>query len=163
MSSFIFCVPVFVEEAAEMLESHIVAALTKETQHLVLIGKCSHFIVSRSILNCLHLLICKNFSFLGDHQQLRPTTSVYQLAKKYNMDISLFERMLNNGINCTQMNVQHRMRPIIANLIRPSIYKDLTDHECVKNFSQILGIDKNVFFLTHKNAETKVKLCFFFA
>lgn len=29
----------FVEEAAELLESHIVAALTKETQHLILIGK----------------------------------------------------------------------------------------------------------------------------
>lgn len=29
---------VFVEEAAEMLESHIVAVLTKETQHLILIG-----------------------------------------------------------------------------------------------------------------------------
>lgn len=87
---------------------------------------------------------------------MRPTTSVYKLAKFYNMDVSLFERMINNGINCTQLNVQHRMRPEIANLIRPTIYKDLLDHETVHSYSHLLGVDKNVFFIEHAQLESQV-------
>ena len=35
---------------------------------------------------------------LGDHQQLKPNPTVYELAKKYNLETSLFERMINNGV-----------------------------------------------------------------
>lgn len=121
---------VFVEEAAELLESHLIAALTKDTQHVILIG---------------------------DHQQLRPTTSVYKLAKMYKMDISLFERMINNGINGKMLKIQHRMRPEFANLIRPSIYKDLLDHDNVLLYPDMMGIDKNLLFFNHSNPETTVK------
>lgn len=75
------------------------------------------------------------------------------------MDVSLFERMINNDINCTQLNVQHRMRPDIANLIRPTIYKDLQDHESVHNYSHLLGVDKNVFFIDHTQLESHVSIC----
>ena len=57
-----------VEEAAEILEAHIVSALPKSVQHLILIG---------------------------DHQQLKPSPTVYELAKNYNLDTSLFERMVS--------------------------------------------------------------------
>ncbi|XP_030831935.1 NFX1-type zinc finger-containing protein 1-like [Strongylocentrotus purpuratus] len=60
-----------VEEAAEVLEAHIVTALTESCQHLILIG---------------------------DHQQLRPSPTVFKLATQYNLDISLFERMINNDM-----------------------------------------------------------------
>ena len=56
-----------IEEAAEILEAHIVTALPKNIEHLILIG---------------------------DHQQLKPSPTVYELAKKYNLDTSLFERMV---------------------------------------------------------------------
>ena len=56
-----------VEEAAEVLESHIVTSLSPGCQHLILIG---------------------------DHQQLRPNPNVYTLAKDYKLDMSLFERMV---------------------------------------------------------------------
>lgn len=118
-----------VEEAAELLESHLVAALTTDTQHVILIG---------------------------DHQQLRPSTSVYKLAKLYNMDISLFERMINNGMNGSILKVQHRMRPEFANLIRPQIYKELLDHDSVLVYPPMVGIDKNLLFLNHSNAESTV-------
>ena len=59
-----------VEEAAEVLESHIVTSLTRECEHLILIG---------------------------DHKQLRPTPNVYDLVKYFNFDVSLFERMIKNG------------------------------------------------------------------
>ena len=97
---------VLVEEAAEVLEAHIIASLTKGCQHLILIG---------------------------DHKQLRPTPAVYELAKKYKLDVSLFERMVNVGIQCEKLSVQHRMRPEIAALMK-HIYKDLENHESVKTY-----------------------------
>ena len=71
---------VLVEEAAEVLEAHIITSLSKGCQHLILIG---------------------------DHQQLRPNPAVYELAKKYKLDVSLFERMVNVGIPCERLSVQH--------------------------------------------------------
>jgi len=56
-----------VEEAAEVLESHIVTSLSPGCQHLILIG---------------------------DHQQLRPNPTVFELATHYQLDTSLFERMV---------------------------------------------------------------------
>ena len=61
-----------VEEAAEVLESHIVTALTEGCEHLILIG---------------------------DHKQLRPKPTVFQLGLDYQLDISLFERMVDNGMS----------------------------------------------------------------
>ncbi|KAG0361714.1 hypothetical protein BGZ54_008993, partial [Gamsiella multidivaricata] len=60
------------EEAGEVLESHILTALSPSTQHLILIG---------------------------DHKQLRPQIETYTLSsdstvgKNYNLDQSLFERL----------------------------------------------------------------------
>jgi len=104
---------VVVEEAAEVLESHVVTALTKSTKHLILIG---------------------------DHQQLKPNPTVYELAKKYNLEVSLFERMIKNGLPYHQLKVQHRMRPCISSLLVPHIYKELRDHESVNNYDNIKGI-----------------------
>lgn len=111
-----------VEEAAEILESHIVTSLAPRTQHLILIG---------------------------DQQQLRPIPCVYKLAKEYNMDVSLFERMIKNDINYCKLSVQHRMRPDIAALISPHIYSNLVNHKIVTEFEDIKGVKKNVFFISH--------------
>ena len=59
------------EEAAEVLEAHVLAAVSATTKHVVLIG---------------------------DHEQLRPGTAVYKLATDYNLDVSLFERLVKNGV-----------------------------------------------------------------
>ena len=74
-----------VEEAAHVLESHVVAALTKH---------------------------CKQMVMIGDHQQLRPSTADSHLTKKYGLDVSLMERLVENGKaqvnqNWVQLNVQH--------------------------------------------------------
>ena len=63
---------VIVEESAEILESCLVTCLHPSIQHLILIG---------------------------DHLQLRPTVSSYELVLHHKMDISLFERMINNKIS----------------------------------------------------------------
>ncbi|XP_025408044.1 NFX1-type zinc finger-containing protein 1-like isoform X1 [Sipha flava] len=119
---------VIVEEAAEVLESHVVASLTKFCQHVILIG---------------------------DHKQLRPRTASFRLSKLFNLDVSLFERMVKNGFPCYTLDTQHRMRPEISALIKP-IYPFLRDHEIVKDRSDIRGVTKNIYFIHHNIHEEKV-------
>ena len=117
---------VIVEEAAELLESHIVSALNAGTQHLILIG---------------------------DHKQLRPKPNEYDLAKKHNLHISLFERLILNGLSHAALMIQHRMRPQIASLVCPHIYDKLENHESVLKRDDIKGFDKNLFFFHHEHEE----------
>ncbi|XP_028413341.1 NFX1-type zinc finger-containing protein 1-like isoform X2 [Dendronephthya gigantea] len=114
-----------VEEAAEVLESHIVTALTGGCEHLILIG---------------------------DHKQLRPKPTVFQLGLDYQLDISLFERMVENGMPFACLQAQHRMRPEISVMMGP-IYDNLIDHESVLNFETIKGINKDIFFVDHQFKE----------
>lgn len=119
---------IIVEEAAEVLESHIVTTINSNCQHLILIG---------------------------DHKQLRPTPTVYFLAKKYNLDLSLFERMVNNDMNYVTLGIQHRMRPEISILMKyENLYPDLNDHEDVKVYEHVKGVTSDVYFLNHSEPET---------
>lgn len=121
---------VIVEEAAEVLEAHITCSLT----------------------NC-----CKHLILIGDHQQLKPSTANFTIETKYLLGISLFERMINNNIQCHKLNIQHRMRPEIANLIRPAIYPVLEDHESVLNRHPIVGIENCIYFIDHQEPEQLCK------
>jgi superfamily I DNA and/or RNA helicase len=110
------------EEAGEILEAHLIAALSRHTQQLILIG---------------------------DHKQLHPKLAVYDLErgsrKGFDLDVSLSERLveerqqalaggfmylrdaekvkavneqlLRSGVLCT-LHTQRRMLPAIANLLR---------------------------------------------
>lgn len=62
---------VIVEEAAEVFEAHIITSITPKTEHLILIG---------------------------DHEQLRPNPAVYKLSHDYNLSMSMFERLIKNGV-----------------------------------------------------------------
>ncbi|XP_045518315.1 NFX1-type zinc finger-containing protein 1-like [Pieris brassicae] len=117
---------VIIEEAAEVLEQHIITTLHKNCQHVILIG---------------------------DQQQLRPSAAHMELARHYNIEVSLFERMINNKIHSRRLAVQHRMRPEFSALISPHIYPDLQNHASVENFPKIRGMKKNLFFYTHDNLE----------
>ena len=122
---------VIVEEAAEVLESHIVSALNAGTQHLILIG---------------------------DHKQLRPKLNEYDLARKHHLDISLFERLIRNGMPYATLLIQHRMRPQIARLVCPHIYSKLINHDSVKKYHDIRSFDSNLFFFQHYEEEKEDSL-----
>lgn len=64
--------------------------------------------------------------------------------------------MINNGMDCPTLNIQHRMRPEISCLISPLIYPDLRNHESVFMYESIRGVEKNVFFLEHNVYEEAV-------
>ncbi|KAK3589654.1 hypothetical protein CHS0354_015152 [Potamilus streckersoni] len=116
---------IVVEEAAEVFESHVVTTLNSGCEHVILIG---------------------------DHKQLRPNPTVYKLAKDYNLDLSLFERMTNNKFPFQCLQLQHRMRPEISELMH-NIYSDLQDHPCVQKFDNIKGVAKNLYFINHSEWE----------
>ncbi|RWS26737.1 NFX1-type zinc finger-containing protein 1-like protein [Leptotrombidium deliense] len=118
---------VIFEEAAEILEAHTVTALSEHTEHVILIG---------------------------DHIQLRPATSVYELALKFNLDVSLFERLIRNNLSYSKLKMQHRMHPNVSHLLVPLFYEALENHESVSKYENVKGITNNLFFLNHDYEET---------
>ena len=121
---------VVIEEAAEVMEAHIITSLSKNTKHTILIG---------------------------DHKQLRPKATVYELAQKYNLEVSLFERMVINSMDCKRLSIQHRMRPEIAALTKRIYDHEITDHGSVCHFPDISGVCHNLFFIDHSQMETRIE------
>ncbi|KAL4624352.1 NFX1-type zinc finger-containing protein 1-like [Arapaima gigas] len=121
---------VIVEEAAEVLEAHTITTLSRACQHLILIG---------------------------DHQQLRPSATVYELAKNFNLEVSLFERLVRVDFPYVRLNYQHRMRPEIARLLTPHIYTELENHPSVLEYDNIKGILSNLFFVEHECPEEEIQ------
>lgn len=97
-----------------------------------------------------------SFCFTGDQQQLRPNPTVYKLAKDYKLDVSLFERLIKNGLPYERLELQHRMKPNIAALLVPHIYPNLKNHPSVEKYEMIRGINSNLFFVNHDFQETAV-------
>ncbi|KAG5836364.1 hypothetical protein ANANG_G00253830 [Anguilla anguilla] len=121
---------VIVEEAAEVLEAHTITTLSRACQHLILIG---------------------------DHQQLRPSATVYELAKNFNLEVSLFERLVTLDFPFVRLNYQHRMRPEIARLLTPHIYSELENHPSVLEYENIKGVATNLFFVEHQYPEEEIQ------
>ncbi|GMH38367.1 hypothetical protein BSKO_06251 [Bryopsis sp. KO-2023] len=123
---------VIVEEAAEVLEAHILTSLSAATQHLILIG---------------------------DHDQLRPKAQLHELQEEsgygFNLDISLFERLITQGhLPFATLQTQRRMRPAFSRLIRETVYPKLKDHESVLRYPEnVAGMCKNLFFVDHDHPE----------
>ena len=116
---------VIVEETAEIFEAHVLTSLTSSAEHSILIG---------------------------DNFQLKPNLSVYHLGRDFGLDVSLFERMINNGIQCHTLDIQHRMRPEISSYLY-HIYPSLKDHSSVYNYPKIRGVSKSVIFINHHERE----------
>ncbi|XP_067904238.1 NFX1-type zinc finger-containing protein 1 [Heterodontus francisci] len=121
---------VVVEEAAEVLEAHLITTLSNACQHLILIG---------------------------DHQQLRPSATVYDLARNFYLEVSLFERLVKVNVPYVRLDYQHRMRPEIAALLSPHIYEQLENHPSVMNYENIKGISSNLFFVEHNYPEEEIQ------
>lgn len=61
------------------------------------------------------------------------------LRKDYHLDISMFERLINNGFPYAELELQHRMRPAISGALMPHFYPKLRDHPDVEVRSPILA------------------------
>ena len=93
---------------------------------------------------------------------------------KYNIDVSLFERLIKNKFPNVRLNIQvnireilylirifffqHRMRPEIARLMK-HFYDDLEDHASVNDNTKrapVRGIESTIFFIDHNHEEANV-------
>ncbi|KAG6170686.1 hypothetical protein E4U11_001972 [Claviceps purpurea] len=124
---------VIVEEAGEILEAHILAALSPDVKQLILIG---------------------------DHKQLRPKCKNYGLSVEkgdgYDLNRSLFERLILNEYPHTVLRNQHRMDPSISQLVRILTYPDLLDDSKTLDRPQTRGLTSKVIFVNHDHPEDPV-------
>jgi len=118
---------IIVEEAAELLEPQLLAVLQPSVQHLILIG---------------------------DHEQLRPQVAHHELVRARHFDVSMFERLVNNGLLSGTLRMQSRMRPEMVELLRP-IYPDVQNHERVSGAEHAVPpcLQHSMFFWTHAHPE----------
>lgn len=117
---------VIVEEAGEILESHVLTALAPTVKQLVLIG---------------------------DHKQLRPKINNYSLSiekgEGFDLNRSLFERLILQGAKHVTLSKQHRMVPEISLFPRAMTYPDLVDGPKTSGRPAMRGIRDRVVFLNH--------------
>ena len=121
---------VLVEEAGEILESHVLTAMSSQTKQLTLIG---------------------------DHKQLRPKVNNYELTVErgdgYDLNRSLFERLILAGYPHTTLTKQHRMCPEISSLVRNLTYPDLLDDPKTLNRPPVRGLQDRIIFFSHNHPE----------
>lgn len=121
---------VIVEEAGEIQESHVLTALTPSVKQLIQIG---------------------------DHKQLRPKINNYQLTVEkgdgYDLNRSLFERLILQRHPHTTLRKQHRMHPDISLLVRELTYPHLEDDPKTSTREPIRGLNDRVIFVNHNQPE----------
>ncbi|ORC90280.1 putative NFX1-type zinc finger-containing protein 1-like [Trypanosoma theileri] len=126
-----------VEEAAEVLESQLLACMTDSLQQVVLIG---------------------------DHYQLQPKVETFLYEKVNKLNMSLFERLASR-IKPIGLTEQRRMHPTISRMVRPFYESQvLLDNEHLptrpfvsamgeKYTDGVPGLAKRVFFWRHNRPE----------
>ncbi|RDA85266.1 hypothetical protein CP532_2328 [Ophiocordyceps camponoti-leonardi (nom. inval.)] len=123
---------VLVEEAGEILEAHVVAALGPSVRQLCLIG---------------------------DHKQLRPKVNNYKLTVEkgegFDLNVSLFERLIRQGHPFTALKEQHRAHPDISHFTRMLAYEELDDGPKTSTRAQVRGLQTRVTFVHHENSEDR--------
>lgn len=154
-----------VEEAGEILESHVLTALGGRKEQLILIGDHKYAFFVR----CL-LLVDTN----KPNRQLRPKVNNYTLTvsiprishrpipqqvlqvekgEGYDLNVSLFERLVIKGYPHETLNAQHRMRPEISRLVRELTYPGLVDAPSTRGRPDTRGLRDNVIFIDHSHPE----------
>lgn len=102
-SSRKLCLFAVVDEAEKVLEANVVTALTEFTDHLILVG---------------------------DQIQSRPKNASEDLAKHYKLNVTLFERLILNDMECHQLQ---------QSWITPRDYEHMFDQPCAEPNEGIRG------------------------
>ncbi|ODA79016.1 hypothetical protein RJ55_04606 [Drechmeria coniospora] len=121
---------VLVEEAGEILEAHVVSALGPSVKQLILIG---------------------------DHKQLRPKVGSYRLTVEmgegFDLNESLFERLIKHGHKFTSLTEQHRSHPDISHFTRLLAYPHLENSPETLKRDKVRGLQSRVIFAHHEKPE----------
>ncbi|KAH0543461.1 hypothetical protein FGG08_002226 [Glutinoglossum americanum] len=129
---------VICEEAGEVMEPHTLCTLSPTIEHGI---------------------------FIGDPEQLRPQAMEQSLSLEtkmgvlYRLDESLFERLMKPAdpetkpIPTTQLSIQRRMFPDIADLSRATLYPSLQDHISTTMHDPVAGMVRRMYWLDHTEPE----------
>ncbi|KAH9048674.1 hypothetical protein EDB83DRAFT_2507364 [Lactarius deliciosus] len=158
-----------VEEAGQVLEAHILASLVPSGIYLkraypaylyssrrpkisrtpylywgpeTITPKFGHFLWVINVSHRMKLITPKALSM--------DSVSGRELFK---FDRSLMERLSDGGMSMSQINVQRRMRPSISHFVRKILYPRLEDHEVVRDYPAVHGMEKDIVFFSHDNPE----------
>jgi len=124
---------VLIEEAAETLEAPVTVACLPSLEHLILVG---------------------------DHKQLRPHCHVKAHEDEpFFLNVSLFERLVNNSVEYNTLAKQRRMIPEIRRILFPIYGELIQDHASVHDPERrpdVPGMGGvNSFFFTHQWPEQR--------
>ncbi|KAK0279811.1 hypothetical protein LTR91_005563 [Friedmanniomyces endolithicus] len=124
---------VLIEEAAETLEAPVTVACLPSLEHLILVG---------------------------DHKQLRPHCHVKAHEDEpFFLNVSLFERLVNNNVEYNTLAKQRRMIPEIRRILFPIYGELIQDHASVRDPERrpdVPGMGGvNSFFFTHQWPEQR--------
>lgn len=107
---------ILIEEAAEIMEAHVLASLGDACKHLIMIG---------------------------DHKQLRPKAEHCPLTVEaghgFDLNRSLFERLAQT-LHVSTLSTQHRMHPHISSIPRLITHPNLKDSDSTKQHLPVKGI-----------------------
>jgi regulator of nonsense transcripts 1 len=96
---------VLIDEATQATEPSALVPIVKGTRQLILVG---------------------------DHRQLPPTVTS-QRAEEEGLDISLFERLLSNGLPAHMLTTQYRMHPTIREFPSSRFYDNRLEDGCTSS------------------------------
>lgn len=100
---------------------------------------------------------CCRTNLIISFRQLRPKVNHYLLTVEkgegYDLNRSLFERLVLKGYPHETLKEQHRMRPEISNFIRQLTYPDLVDAPGTLGRPNLRGVRDNVVFIDHDKPE----------
>ncbi|KAI9704227.1 MAG: hypothetical protein M1836_007088 [Candelina mexicana] len=126
------------EEAGEVMEAHTLCTLFPSIEHAI---------------------------FIGDPLQLRPQITERALSletkggRDYRLDESLFERLMFPStpgvlpIQPSQLNLQRRMHPDIADISRATLYPYLQDHDSTFKHPAVVGMANRMYWFDHSHSE----------
>ncbi|KAK1726143.1 P-loop containing nucleoside triphosphate hydrolase protein [Colletotrichum acutatum] len=122
-----------IEEAAETREANITAALFPSLEQIILIG---------------------------DHTQLAPHADCLELSKPpFYLNVSLFQRLVERGLEHSTLQVQRRMAPDIRKLLS-AWYPLLVDHPSTLDREAVPGMGlKSVLWFNHQRPESSNRYC----
>ena len=93
-------------------------------------------------------------------RQLRPKVNNYNLTVEkgegYDLNMSLFERLVRKGYPHETLVSQHRMRPEISSIIRHLTYPDLQDALKTEGRPDLRGVQDNIIFINHNHPEDQL-------
>ncbi|KAL1958666.1 hypothetical protein VTO42DRAFT_4009 [Malbranchea cinnamomea] len=123
---------ILIEEAAEVLEAPVAAACVESLEHLILVG---------------------------DHRQLQGHCAVQELeGEPFYLNVSMFERLVHNGVPYKRLCKQRRMIPEIRQILN-TIYDNLEDHPSVLGRPGVPGMGRvNSYFFCHTWPESSDSL-----